>query len=296
MSIIESLEKDNVISPYDELIAYETLWTRQGATLKKISEYLKDKDLPSEADFTLLEMEKKEEIKSYFKEHPIDFSIITAKSYQYPERLKDPKYPIKLLYYKGNLDLLEAPKRISIVGARKASEMGLKRAAKLAKLLTDEGYVIVSGLAEGIDTAAMTKAIENNGKVIGVIGTPITKYYPKKNKPLQDLVAKEHLLISHVPIYRYEHEHFNTKRFYFPQRNVTMAALSQATIIVEASDTSGTLTQARACMEMGRPLFILNSCFENPNIKWPHTYEKRGAIRVRDIEDILKVLEGENGE
>ena len=295
MDIIKMFEEENIISPYKELISYETLWTREGATLKKISEYLKNIDLPSKANFNLLEINKKEEIDLYFKNNPIDFSIITAKSYQYPIKLKDAKYQIKLLYYKGNLDLLEKPKRISIVGARKASEMGLKRAALLAKLLTDKKYVIVSGLAEGIDTAAMTKAIENNGKVIGVIGTPITKYYPKKNKPLQDLIAKKHLLISHVPIYRYEYEHFNTKRFYFPQRNVTMAALSEATIIIEASDTSGTLTQARACMEMGRPLFILNSCFENPNIKWPHTYEKKGAIRVREIEDILKVLENKNG-
>jgi DNA processing protein len=292
--LLESFEKENVISPYNELISYETLWTRQGATIKKISEYLEGKDLASEADFSLLELEEKEKIKNYFENNSIDFSIITAKSFQYPEKLKDPKYPIKLLYYKGNFDLLETPKRISIVGARKATEIGLKRAAKLAQLLTKKGYVIVSGLAKGIDTAAMTKAIENGGKVVGVIGTPITKYYPKENKPLQDLVAKEHLLISHVPIYRYEYENFNTKRFYFPQRNVTMAALSQATVIVEASDTSGTLTQARACMEMGRPLFILNSCFENPNIKWPHTYEKRGAIRVREIEDILKVLEVQN--
>jgi DNA processing protein len=292
--LLESFEKENVISPYNELISYETLWTRQGATIKKISEYLEGKDLASEADFSLLELEEKEKIKNYFENNSIDFSIITAKSFQYPEKLKDPKYPIKLLYYKGNFDLLETPKKISIVGARKATEIGLKRAAKLAQLLTKKGYVIVSGLAKGIDTAAMTKAIENGGKVVGVIGTPITKYYPKENKPLQDLVAKEHLLISHVPIYRYEYENFNTKRFYFPQRNVTMAALSQATVIVEASDTSGTLTQARACMEMGRPLFILNSCFENPNIKWPHTYEKRGAIRVREIEDILKVLEVQN--
>lgn len=292
--MLESFEKENVISPYNELISYETLWTRQGATIKKISEYLEGKDLASEADFSLLELEEKEKIKNYFENNSIDFSIITAKSFQYPEKLKDPKYPIKLLYYKGNFDLLETPKKISIVGARKATEIGLKRAAKLAQLLTKKGYVIVSGLAKGIDTAAMTKAIENGGKVVGVIGTPITKYYPKENKPLQDLVAKEHLLISHVPIYRYEYENFNTKRFYFPQRNVTMAALSQATVIVEASDTSGTLTQARACMEMGRPLFILNSCFENPNIKWPHTYEKRGAIRVREIEDILKVLEVQN--
>ncbi|MCR9091147.1 MAG: DNA-protecting protein DprA, partial [Proteobacteria bacterium] len=69
-------------------------------------------------------------------------------------------------------------------------------------------------------------------------------------------------------------------------RNVTMSALTEATVIVEASDTSGTLIQARAALQQGRKLFILESCFNRPGLKWPHTYEKRGAIRVRDIEDI----------
>ncbi len=277
--------------PYEEMIAYETLWNRDGATIKRVAEYLKNIDRPSNAQFTLIEEETKEEIDKYFSNIAKDFSVITAESYQYPQALKDPEHQIKLLYYKGDLGLLDAPKRVSIVGARKASPEGLRRAAKLARLLVSKGYIIVSGLAEGIDTAAMTAAIDMGGKVIGVIGTPINEYYPKSNIDLQNKVSAKHLLISHVPIYRYAKEHFNTKRFYFPQRNVTMAAISDATIIVEASETSGTLTQARACISMNRRLFILNSCFENSAITWPEKYEKKGAIRVRDIKDILKELE-----
>ncbi len=288
---IVDFERNNVISPYKEMIAYDTLWMRDGATLKKVSsEYLKNIDLPSQALNPIIDQEMEDEVRSYFNNIDINFSIMTTKSYQYPVALKDPKHPIKLLYYRGDIDLLKSPKRVSIVGARKASPEGIARARKIAKELVKEGYVIVSGLAEGIDTAAMTSAIEAKGELIGVIGTPINEYYPKKNKELQEKVARDHLLISHVPIYRYSKEHFNTKRFYFPQRNVTMAAVSDATIIIEASDTSGTLTQARACMEMGRKLFILNSCFENSSLKWPYTYEKRGAIRANNMEDILNGL------
>ncbi len=276
----------DAVSPFNELIAYETLWAREGSTVKRIAEALKNTNFPSRADFTLADIHTQEIIKEYFEKLPKDFSVITAESYQYPDKLTDPEHQIKLLYYKGDLGLLEAPKKISIVGARKVSEEGKKRARQLSKHLVNNGYIIVSGLAEGVDTEAMTTAITNNGKVIGVIGTPINQYYPKENKKLQDYIAKEHLLLSHVPIYRYEHQHFNTKRIYFPERNVTMAAVSDATIIVEASDTSGTLTQARACLSMKRKLFILNSCFENPNIKWPHTYEKKGAIRVKTMQDI----------
>lgn len=276
--------------PYEEMIAYETLWTRDGASIKKVAEYLQNTDRPSQAQFSLLEEDVKEQISEYFSKIKKDFSVITAESYQYPVALKDPEHQIKLLYYKGDLGLLDAPKRISIVGARKASPEGLRRAAKLARLLVSKGYIIVSGLAEGIDTAAMTAAIAAKGKVIGVIGTPINEYYPKNNFDLQNEVSKNHLLVSHVPIFRYANEHFNTKRFYFPQRNVTMAAISDATIIVEASETSGTLTQARACVSMNRKLFILNSCFENSSITWPSKYEAKGAIRVKDINDILKEL------
>jgi DNA processing protein len=126
--------------------------------------------------------------------------------------------------------------------------------------------------------------------VIGVIGTPIDEYYPKKNKNLQEKIACAHLLISQVPFFKYYTQPFNTKRFYFPERDATRAALSLATIIVEASDTSGTLFQARACMEQKRLLFILNSCFENSALTWPRRYEKQGAIRVKDIGDILTQL------
>ena len=70
-----------------------------------------------------------------------------------------------------------------------------------------------------------------------------------------------------------------------------MAVLSEGTIVVEASDSSGTLTQARACLQQGRKLFVLDSCFNNPQISWPGYYEKRGAIRVKDLDDIFTALE-----
>ena len=148
----------------------------------------------------------------------------------------------------------------------------------------------MSGLARGIDTGALTGALDSGGSVVGVIGTPINQAYPPENSKLQEKIAKEHLLISQVPFFRYEEEPYIAHRKYFPERNATMSALSYATIIVEASDKSGTLTQARACFQQKRPLFILDSCFKNPNIKWPKLYEKRGAFRVRNVDDILEHL------
>ena len=84
---------------------------------------------------------------------------------------------------------------------------------------------------------------------------------------------------------------FNTKRFYFPERNELMAAVSNATLIVEASDTSGTLTQARACLHQGRPLFITRRCFEDPSLTWPKKYAGRNGVAVVDgPEEVIEVV------
>ncbi|MCW1697099.1 DNA-protecting protein DprA [Campylobacter jejuni] len=257
----------NAINLYEEMLKYEFIWSSiKNSSLKKF------KDLQViQQDFT--SQDAKEKIQNFLLNlDKKDFSILTEYNYQFPKNLKNTY--IKSLYYKGNLDLLSEPKKIAIVGARNATEDGIKRAIKLSKELSSKGFVIVSGLAHGIDTAAMRSTIKNNGSLIGVIGTPINEYYPIENKALQDEIANKHLLVSHVPFYKYSIQPFSTKKFYFPERNAVMAAISDATVIVEASETSGTLTQARACIEIGRKLFILNSCFEN-GLKWPYTYEKK---------------------
>ncbi|WP_250205809.1 DNA-processing protein DprA, partial [Escherichia coli] len=97
-------------------------------------------------------------------------------------------------------------------------------------------------------------------------------------------------LISQVPFHRYLEQDYRSNRIFFPERNVTMSALTEATIIIEASETSGTLTQARAALAQGRKLFILESCFRNPSITWPARFEAQGAIRVRNYEDIRRHL------
>lgn len=149
---------------------------------------------------------------------------------------------------------------------------------------------MISGLAAGIDSAAHAAAFEAAGNTIGVIGTPIDRCYPRVNQALQDRIAREQLLISQVPFYRYRVESLDLKMLQFLDRNDTMAALAEATIIVEAGQTSGTLTQARACIQQGRKMLILNSCFERPDLTWPAVFQKKGAIRVRSFDDIQRAL------
>jgi DNA processing protein len=285
MSVIE-----NALSPFDEMVAYESLLAQHGETLTTISKRLKSENsLPSElANRANIPQELRREVEDYLREK-VGFTVLVHGVFQYPSRLQDADAPIAVLYAKGDLALLERPS-LSIVGARAASDEGQRRAARLSKDLAGAGFVVISGLAEGIDTVALSTAIAAEGRVVGVIGTPIDEYYPRKNRALQDRIAGDHLLISQVPFFRYARQPFKTRRYYFPMRNETMAALSQGTIIVEASDQSGTHSQARACFQQGRKLFILESCFENKSITWPAFYEQKGAIRVRNTSDILEHL------
>lgn len=285
----------NVISPLHESISYETLWNLPDISFKRIADLfrgtcaLPSQVLEEQTSHNLFLEDLREEIAEFFVDIAGGVGISIHGDFDYPRRLRDATNPIELFYYFGDIGLTTT-RCVSIVGAREASQDGKARAERLAKLLVEAGFTIVSGLAKGIDTAAMTAAIDAGGQTIGVIGTPLTETYPKENTKLQADIAERHLLVSQVPFYRYQRQHWKSKSLYFPERNATMAAISEATVIVEASDTSGTLTQARACMQQGRKLFILNSCFENKSITWPTTYEKRGAIRVRTIEDILGVL------
>jgi DNA processing protein len=218
------------------------------------------------------------------------FSVRVKGTSDFPESLQDADHPVQFLYYRGNWDLIYTPKRVAIVGTREPSEEGQRRTAKLASMLVHEGVTVVSGLAKGIDRVAHEAAIRHNGNTIAVIGTPIDQAYPRENSELQELIARKHLLISQVPVLQYAKRPPSVNRFFFPERNITMSALTQATVIVEAGETSGTLIQARAALKQGRKLFILESNFSNPALVWPHRFEKLGAIRVKEFDDILSHL------
>jgi len=292
----EFLDFKNIITPYEEMLSYETLWAMEGMTETNLSKLFEEYNaLPSvvlknQISLFNSDIEKlKNKVEKYLSNKIGKFSIVVNRDFQYPDGLRAAKHPIELFYFKGNLDLLKT-RCMSVVGARKVSKEGLLRAEKLTRALVKEGFTIISGLAKGVDTQAHKTALMEKGNIIGVIGTPIDEFYPKENKELQQEIAKNHLLVSQVPFYRYSKEPFSAHRQHFPRRNVTMASLSEGTIIVEASDTSGSLTQARACIQQNKKLFILDSCFKNPDIKWPYTYEKKGAIRVKGIKDILQAL------
>lgn len=187
------------------------------------------------------------------------------------------------LYLEGNPDLLKEGIRVSVVGSRKASEGGVNRAKAFVQALVEHNIIVVSGLAEGIDTVAHETAIASNGKTIAVLGTPLNKVFPAKNKALLDAIKLDHLAISQFP------EGYPYKKENFPRRNRTMALISDATVIVEAGEKSGTRHQGWEALRLGRLVFIMQNVAENPKLTWPTEMINYGAqVLTRDnLPDIL---------
>lgn len=283
----ESSSFAKTVSPYLEMGAYEALWAQDWATFRRLA--LRFAQMPGQlpSDFVSAEEAEKhaDMVWKRFTEKGLGrFGVRVFGEAEYPSRLRDASHPVELLYYAGRWELAWQP-MVSVVGTRNASNDGLARTRKLARALVKDGYAVASGLAAGIDTAAHEAAIEAGGETVAVIGTPLSTAYPKENADLQRSIAEKYLLISQVPVSRYEKRDFRWNRTFFPERNATMSALSIATVIVEAGEASGALSQARHALQQGRQLFVLDNCFHR-GLEWPEKLESRGAVRVREYGDI----------
>jgi DNA processing protein len=289
---LTSDDRRRAISPFRELGAYETIWQDQKASFKSIAEKFASRPGAVPSDFVPAGKAERAAECVYEKLHDaaVDgFGVRVHGAAEYPAKLRDARHPVELLYYCGWWNLVNS-RSVAVVGTREPTLEGQARTRKLVKALVEDGFTIVSGLAKGIDTIAHKTALELGGRTIAVIGTPLSHSYPKENADLQREIAAHYLVISQVPVLRYEQQDYRINRLFFPERNKTMSALTEATIIVEAGETSGTLIQARAALEQGRKLFILDSCFQDPKLTWPEKYAKKGAIRVRDYDDIRNAL------
>lgn len=193
------------------------------------------------------------------------------------------KYAPVTIYVKGDTSLMSSGVRVSVIGSREATREGLARARKLSSLLVRRGITVVSGLAKGIDLAAHMTAMDLGGRTIGVIGTPLDVFYPKENQILQTEIGTKHLLISQFAPGTPSH------KGNFPTRNRLMALLSDATVIVEAKDGSGTTHQGWEALRLARPLWILQSAASDPQLKWPQEFLSYGAQVLSD--DSFEYLE-----
>ncbi len=149
----------------------------------------------------------------------------------------------------GDTTLLGCP-TVAIIGSRRATHEGRDIAATLAAELARAGIVVVSGLAAGIDGMAHEAAMHAGGRTIAVIGTALDTAYPREHASLQARIARDHLVVSPFA------SGTPTAPWHFPKRNRLMAHLADATILIEASASSGTRHQVAACASLGRPVFV----------------------------------------
>jgi DNA processing protein len=194
------------------------------------------------------------------------------------------KFAPKKLYVKGRLPIPLPSPRVAVIGSRKASLRSLNAASNIARTLARHKVIVVSGLAEGIDTSAHKATIEEGGHTIAVLGTPLDQVYPRKNLQLQEIIMRDHLVISQFPIgYPIQPKNFVI-------RNRTMALIADASIIVEARDASGSLHQGWEALRLGRPLFIWSPLMHDRSLNWPEKMAMYGAMEFNDSAEVLDEL------
>ncbi len=198
----------------------------------------------------------------------------------YPEWLRHiPNQPV-ILYVKGDAAVLAEP-GISIVGSRAASSYGLRMAETLAGQLARLGVTVVSGLAQGIDTAAHLGALKGGGNTVAVLGCGLDQIYPPENRDLYKAIPARGALVSEYPLGT------RPDAFRFPARNRIISGLSRGVVVVEATGKSGSLITANLALEQGREVFAVPGQADSLKSTGCHRLLQDGAKLVTSIADIV---------
>ena len=205
--------------------------------------------------------------------------------------LMDPGFPPNLravhdrpplLFVAGRLEPRDA-RSVAVIGTRRPTPEGLASAREVSEHLVCAGFTVVSGLAAGIDTAAHTSVLEGGGRTIAVIGTGLRHAYPPQNASLQERIAEEGAVVSQFWPDDPPHRHS------FPRRNAVMSGIALATVVVEATHTSGARIQARLALAHGRPVLLMEQLLEQ---QWARELATRPGTRVvHSADQIAPIVE-----
>lgn len=229
---------------------------------------LKDKDLTA-AEEILEECRRKR------------LQILTYRDAAYPRRLQNIPDPPMVLYYKGRMPQLDATAAIAVVGTRNASAYGLTAAKRLGYQIGQCGGIVVSGMAKGIDGAAMSGALTAGQRVVGVLGCGADLVYPLSNRALFRDTEEFGCIISEFP------PGTPPARWTFPKRNRIISGLSCGVLVVEAPEKSGALITARLAAEQGRDVFVVPGNIDMPSFVGSNALLRDGAAMVSSGWDIL---------
>ncbi|MDQ0206358.1 DNA processing protein [Alkalicoccobacillus murimartini] len=228
----------------------------------------------------------------YFDLHvqtPADISNSFYQQSIRPVTFFDPDYPLVLkqiydppwvLYTRGDTSLLQSSTNLAVVGTRDPTRLGERSIHALLPPLINEGTIIVSGLAKGIDRLAHIEAIKQKGKTIAVIGSGFDFVYPKVNLSLYEHLVTNHLVITEYPPF------VPPQKWHFPARNRIISGLSRGVLVVEAAEKSGSLITADQALEQGRDVFAVPGPIFSSVSRGTNHLIQQGAKLVRDANDI----------
>ena len=244
-------------------------------------EGLKEEGVTSLADKSL---EKAESVLSQCRREKL--GILTYQDATYPARLKNIPDPPVVLYYKGRLPDFDASPLIGVVGTRKASAYGMTAAKRMGYQIARCGGIVVSGMAYGIDSMAMSGALTAGGTVVGILGCGADIVYPPSNKGLFGDTEMYGCILSEFlpgtpPV-----------GWNFPKRNRIISGLSCGVLVVEAPEKSGALITANQALEQGRDVFVVPGNIDVPTFVGSNRLLRDGAIAVSSGWDVLSEYEG----
>jgi len=219
-----------------------------------------------------------EEVDGYLKS--IKSKYLTILDDEYPDSLKRVFMPPLVLYYYGDISLLNKDNNlIAVIGSRHSTEYGEKTTKIFSESLAKNKRIIVSGLAMGIDSIAHQTCIDNAGKTIAILGSGIDYPYPKSNKKLYDIIKKDHLLISEYP------NKYEPTKECFPMRNRIVAALANKVLVTEAYANSGTCITVMYALSMGKDVLAVPA--EIFKMSATNKIIQDGGFLVDNVEDLL---------
>ncbi|WP_147125679.1 DNA-processing protein DprA [Shimia ponticola] len=208
-------------------------------------------------------------------------ALVARDDAAYPTAMHDLHDAPPFLWARGDLDILKRP-MIALVGARNASSLGTRMTRKLAADLGEAGYVVVSGLARGVDTAAHHHAIDTG--TVAVMAGGVDVIYPLENSALADTIAARGLMISEQPM------GLQPQARHFPTRNRLISGLAQAVVVVEAAAKSGSLITARNALDQGRDVLAVPGHPFDARAGGCNMLIRDGAVLVRSAEDVIEAI------
>lgn len=213
----------------------------------------------------------------------LNLDILTFQDTVYPQILKSIADPPMVLYGKGKMPLIDEHLSLCMVGGRDATPYGIQEAMELSLRLTGGGAVMVTGMAEGVDSAVVEGALKAGGPLLSVVAGGIDRPFPKENAHFYEDVAQVGIVLSEYPPGTV---HMGRN---FPQRNRILSGLSDGVFVIECKASGGTMLTAKLAQEQERDLFALPSSVRSPMGEGPHLLiQKHGALLMTCGEDILE--------